>query len=214
MTPKRTKQSSITSMGFSLLQKPTEMCVGRQIKVLGSFWKGHMSNEEETTQYLCTVRDYHALHKWDTGGTFYEVPDVFLTTLLRNLSPRTGGHNELRYFRCFPTICWCVHRHDRRNQFGRHSIQVPTPVPQERCCLQERNLIHCKDKAVSTTNLIAHVGDLPLMITITDICQNQPKRLDFDNTINLSSLIVSLILEIETRLTDEKFANASFPMIL
>ncbi len=50
-------------MGFPLLQKPTEMCVGRQIKVLGSYWKGRMSNEEANSLYLCTVRDYHALHK-------------------------------------------------------------------------------------------------------------------------------------------------------
>ncbi len=35
-------------------------------------------------------------------------------------------------------------------------------------------------------------GDLPLLITSCDTCKNQPKRLDFDNTINLSSLIVSL----------------------
>jgi hypothetical protein len=35
-------------------------------------------------------------------------------------------------------------------------------------------------------------GDLPLIITISGTCKNQPKRLDFDNTINLSSLIVSL----------------------
>jgi hypothetical protein len=69
MAPKRTKQSSITSVGFPLLQKPTEMCVGRQIKVHGSYWKGHMSNEEETSLYLCTVRDYHVLHNWGTGGT-------------------------------------------------------------------------------------------------------------------------------------------------
>ena len=56
-------------MGFPLLQKPAEMCVGRQIKVLGSYWKGRMSNEEANSLYLCTVRDYHALYKWDTGGT-------------------------------------------------------------------------------------------------------------------------------------------------
>jgi hypothetical protein len=37
------------------------------------------------------------------------------------------------------------------------------------------------------------IGDLPLIITISDTCKNQPKRLDFDNTINLSSLIVSLV---------------------
>ncbi len=36
------------------------------------------------------------------------------------------------------------------------------------------------------------IGDLPLIITISDTCKNQPKNLDFDNTINLSSLIVSL----------------------
>ena len=37
-------------MGFPLLQKPGEMCVGRQIKVLGSYWKGHMSNEGVNSQ--------------------------------------------------------------------------------------------------------------------------------------------------------------------
>jgi hypothetical protein len=36
------------------------------------------------------------------------------------------------------------------------------------------------------------IRDLPLIITISDTCKNQPKRLDSDNTINLSSLIVSL----------------------
>lgn len=39
------------------------------------------------------------------------------------------------------------------------------------------------------------IGDLPLIITISDTCKNQPKRLDFDNTINLSSLIVSLDID-------------------
>ncbi len=37
------------------------------------------------------------------------------------------------------------------------------------------------------------IGDLPLIITISDTCKNQPKRLDFDNTINLTSLMVSLV---------------------
>ncbi len=36
------------------------------------------------------------------------------------------------------------------------------------------------------------IGDLRLIITISDTWKNQPKRLDFDNTINLSCLIVSL----------------------
>jgi hypothetical protein len=38
------------------------------------------------------------------------------------------------------------------------------------------------------------IGDLPLIITISDTCKNQSKRLDFDNTINLSNLIVILAL--------------------
>ncbi len=56
-------------MGFPLLQKSVEMCVDRQIKVLGSYWKGRMSNEESNSLYLYTVRDYHELNKWDVGGT-------------------------------------------------------------------------------------------------------------------------------------------------
>jgi hypothetical protein len=36
------------------------------------------------------------------------------------------------------------------------------------------------------------LGYLPLIINISDTCKNQPKGLDFDNTINLSSLIVIL----------------------
>ena len=36
-TQKKTVQSSITSMGLPLLQKPEEMCVDRQIGVTGKF---------------------------------------------------------------------------------------------------------------------------------------------------------------------------------
>ncbi len=45
------------------------MCVDRQIQVLGFYWTGCMSNEEENSLYKCTVREYHVLHKWDEGGT-------------------------------------------------------------------------------------------------------------------------------------------------
>ncbi len=38
------------------------------------------------------------------------------------------------------------------------------------------------------------IEDLPLIITISDTFKNHPKRLDFDNTINLSILIVNLVL--------------------
>ena len=56
-------------MGFPLLQKSAEMCVDRQIQVLGSYWTRHMSNEEGNSLYKCTVHEYDVLHKWDTGGT-------------------------------------------------------------------------------------------------------------------------------------------------
>ena len=71
MPKKKTVQSSITSMGFPLLQKPGEMCVGRQIGVPGKFWnfnRGRMSEEEAATLFKCTVRGFHALHKWAGGG--------------------------------------------------------------------------------------------------------------------------------------------------
>jgi hypothetical protein len=48
------------------------------------------------------------------------------------------------------------------------------------------------------------IGDLPLIITISDTFKNQPKRLDFDNTINLSSLIVILVSD---RITQTKTTN-------
>ena len=156
--PKRTKQSSITCMGFPLLQKSTEMCVGRQIKVPGSYWKGCMSNEEVNSLYLCTVREYHVLHKWDAGGTPSQAMKLqemdvdgqdnretggsdsdrifFMKYPMSFLQPSTAGHNDHRYFRCFPPICWCARRHDRGKQLGRHSIQVPSPAPQQDCCLE------------------------------------------------------------------------------
>ena len=52
------------------------MCVGRQIKVPGSYWKGRMSNEETNSLYLCTVHEYHVLHKWDAGGSPSQAMDV------------------------------------------------------------------------------------------------------------------------------------------
>jgi hypothetical protein len=40
------------------------------------------------------------------------------------------------------------------------------------------------------------LGYLPLIINISDACKNKPKRFDFDNTVNLSSLIVILGSEV------------------
>jgi hypothetical protein len=80
---KNTVQSSITSMGFPLLQKPGEMCVDRQIGVSGKFWnfnRGHTSVAETTTFFKCTVFGFHVLHKSEvTEAAESEVtePDEF-----------------------------------------------------------------------------------------------------------------------------------------
>jgi hypothetical protein len=62
----------------------------------------------------------------------------------------------------------------------------------------EKGLI-ISDNQVETCLIITindtSIGDLPLIITISDTCKNQPKRLDFDNAINLSSLKVNLELD-------------------
>jgi hypothetical protein len=81
-------------MGFPLLQKPAEMCVGRQIKVFGSYWKGRMSNEETNSLYLCTVHDYHALHKWDAGGTPSQAMELQEMGVDGQSSRETGGSSS------------------------------------------------------------------------------------------------------------------------
>jgi hypothetical protein len=62
-----------------------------------------------------------------------------------------------------------------------------------------KRLDHQSDNQAETCLIITindtSIGDIPLIITISDTCKNQPKRLDSDNTINLSSLIASLGLE-------------------
>ena len=99
MAPKKaTKQSSITSMGFPLLQKPAETCVGRQIQVLGSYWTGRMSTEEANSLYKCTVRDFHALHKWDAGGTPSQAMELQEMGVDGQGSRETGGSSADRIF--------------------------------------------------------------------------------------------------------------------
>jgi hypothetical protein len=76
-----------------------------------------------------------------------------------------------------------------------------------------KSLIIICDNQVQTSLIITindtSNGDLPLIITISDTCKNHPKSLDSDNTINLSSLIVSLVehLKIKTRLIYERLCD-------
>ena len=85
-------------MGFPLLQRSTKMCVGRQIQVLGSYWTGRMSNEETNSLYKCTVHEYHALHKWDTGGTPSQAMELQEMGVDGQGSRETGGSAADRIF--------------------------------------------------------------------------------------------------------------------
>ena len=85
-------------MGFPLLQKSREMCVDRQIKVLGSYWKGHMSNEETNSLYLCTVHDYHRLYRWDTGSTPSQAMELQEMVVDGQGNRETGGSTSDRIF--------------------------------------------------------------------------------------------------------------------
>ena len=85
-------------MGFPLLQKAVEMCVGRQIQVLGSYWTGCMSNEETNSLYKCTVYEYHVLYKWDTGGTPSQGMEVQEMGVDGQGNRETGGSASDRIF--------------------------------------------------------------------------------------------------------------------
>ena len=90
-------------MGFPLIQKTTEMCVDRQIKVLGSYWKGCMPNEEANSQYKYTVREYHDFYKWDAGGTPAQAIDLQEMGVDGQGSRETGGSDsDLIFFMKYP----------------------------------------------------------------------------------------------------------------
>ena len=66
-----TKRKSVSKkllacQGFTkhrMLARPAE-AKGKQVGVPGTHWAGDSAEEQDKT-YLCTVIDYHALHKWD-----------------------------------------------------------------------------------------------------------------------------------------------------
>ena len=92
-------------MGFPLLQKPAETCVGRQIQVLGSYWTGRMSTEEANSLYKCTVCDFHALHKWDAGGTPSQAMELQEMGVDGLGSRETGGSSADRHLYEVPDVC-------------------------------------------------------------------------------------------------------------
>jgi hypothetical protein len=57
-----------------------------------------MANEEANSLYLCTVRDYHALHKWDVGGTPSQAMDLHEMGVDGQGSRETGGSSSDRIF--------------------------------------------------------------------------------------------------------------------
>ncbi len=65
---------------------------------LGSYWTGRMSNEEANSLYKCTVREYHALHKWDAGDTPSQPMELQEMGVDRQGNRETGGSATDRIF--------------------------------------------------------------------------------------------------------------------
>ncbi len=57
-----------------------------------------MSNEESNSLYLCTVRDYHELNKWDTGGTPSQSMELLEMGVDGQVIRETGGSTSDRIF--------------------------------------------------------------------------------------------------------------------
>ena len=62
----KAKQVPITQMARPLIK--VNKVIGEQIAVAGSFWAGSMSGREKETNYMCTIREYEALHKWGSAA--------------------------------------------------------------------------------------------------------------------------------------------------
>jgi hypothetical protein len=57
-----------------------------------------MSNEEVNSLYKCTVREYHALHKWDAGGSPSQSMGLQEMGVDGQGSRETGGSSADRIF--------------------------------------------------------------------------------------------------------------------
>ncbi len=167
-------------MGFPLLQKTTEMCVDRQIQVLGSYWTGHMSNEETNSRHKSTVHEYHALHKWDSGGTPSQGMELQDVGVDGQDNRETGGSSADRIFFMMDvgmtgdrdmtgdntsalTDSNFPHIPPRKdvvfNYYALVSVTFKCNIEDEtgKVCGAERILLHSKGKDVSSTNLIQHI---------------------------------------------------------
>ena len=82
-----------------LLKKPLEH-VGTQIKVPGSFWQGRMSAEEKATLYVCSVRDFSALHDFHDGRPWITA----MRHAAKQESARAGLVQEAKSDRVFSLI--------------------------------------------------------------------------------------------------------------
>jgi hypothetical protein len=70
-----------------------------------------MSNEEANSLYKCTVREYHALHKWDAGGTPSQTMELQEMDVDGQVGGETGGSVADRIFftkypMCFLLLVW------------------------------------------------------------------------------------------------------------
>ena len=72
---KAAKQQQLEQL--PLLKKPLEL-VGTQIKVPGSYWQGRMSAAEKEALYVCSIRDFSALHTFpdESKGQGFQLQEM------------------------------------------------------------------------------------------------------------------------------------------
>lgn len=66
---------------------------GKQVGVPGSYWQGRMSAEEREMIYLCTIREFDALHRWE-GGTSNGTKPPSRAWQLQEMGPSGAGSLE------------------------------------------------------------------------------------------------------------------------
>ena len=74
-------------------------------------------------------------HLWSWNNGTKPSPSIHVILDNTGTKPCPCHNRTQRHFNCFPLICCCGPRHDRENQVGIYSVQVP-PDPQQTFCLE------------------------------------------------------------------------------
>jgi hypothetical protein len=135
MSPKRSNPSSITSMGFPLLQNPSEMCGQTDQGSWILLERAHVKwRNEFTVPVHCSRLSYVA----QVGYRWYTLSSNGATGDGRGWTGQSGNRRILfrsHFFMKYP-MHFLQHWYGTILPAQQDSIQVPTPVPHQGCCLK------------------------------------------------------------------------------